>query len=502
MPEFWIGLVFTTLVGACVGSFLNVVAYRIPEGISLVLPRSACPKCKHLLAWFDNVPVLGWFLLKGKCRHCQAPISKRYPTVEAITALFFGGWFALCYATPLRPAFFEPGPIETSGIFMMSVVLIAALIGSSLVDAEWTIIPLRIPYFLLVAALVVLPMSVILFPRSIATVELPTHDLSGMKLADAERLDTVEPPIYRRSAEVEQAVTRQLPGPVRISAAPLAGAHLAAGTLGALAGLAVAIGLLVMKLIPRSFEFEQEEPEQLIPMPQNVPMMLLLLAGIGGAVAAGLWLSGTWQSRWLRVELVSKLLLSMAGAYALVAAAAVLFAKRLRAEGDDPLPQQAFAEPEHPRLEACKELLFLFFPAAGAACGWAMVDAEALNPWLLDHPAVSVFVGSLGGALAGAAIAWGLRVFGTLGFGREAMGLGDMHLMVGIGAVVGWRMALMIFLFAAFSGLAHTVLTVGLGKLLHLRQSHVPYGPHLAVSTGVLMILREPMEAYFAVFVG
>ena len=93
-------------------------------------------------------------------------------------------------------------------------------------------------------------------------------------------------------------------------------------------------------------------------------------------------------------------------------------------------------------------------------------------------------------------------MLGTLGFGREAMGLGDVHLMVGIGAVVGWRSAVMIFLFAAFIGLAHTALTVGLGKLLHLRGSHVPYGPHLAASTAVMMILREPAEAYFAIFIG
>ncbi len=77
------------LFGACWGSFLNVCIYRIPAELSVVKPRSRCPKCMTNLAWRDNIPILGWLLLGGKCRYCKAPISPRYPIVELITALLF-----------------------------------------------------------------------------------------------------------------------------------------------------------------------------------------------------------------------------------------------------------------------------------------------------------------------------------------------------------------------------------------------------------------------------
>ncbi len=79
--------VFT--LGAAIGSFLNVIVYRLPAGLSIIHPPSRCPHCLHKLGKRENVPVLGWLLLKGRCRHCQAPISARYPIVEASTGLLF-----------------------------------------------------------------------------------------------------------------------------------------------------------------------------------------------------------------------------------------------------------------------------------------------------------------------------------------------------------------------------------------------------------------------------
>lgn len=75
--------------GASIGSFLNVVIYRIPEKISLIYPPSRCPKCKHPLGKWENIPVLGWLWLRGKCRWCHTPISFRYPLIEAMTGFFF-----------------------------------------------------------------------------------------------------------------------------------------------------------------------------------------------------------------------------------------------------------------------------------------------------------------------------------------------------------------------------------------------------------------------------
>ncbi len=79
------------LFGAIVGSFLNVCIHRLPRGASVVRPASACPGCGRALAWFDNVPVLSYMVLGGRCRSCREPISVRYPIVEALTALMFAG---------------------------------------------------------------------------------------------------------------------------------------------------------------------------------------------------------------------------------------------------------------------------------------------------------------------------------------------------------------------------------------------------------------------------
>jgi leader peptidase (prepilin peptidase)/N-methyltransferase len=86
---FWVpgGLIF--VLGAAVGSFLNVVIYRVPEGLSVIHPPSRCPQCKTPLKAYDNVPILGWLWLRGQCRYCHYPIAGRYPLIETITGVLF-----------------------------------------------------------------------------------------------------------------------------------------------------------------------------------------------------------------------------------------------------------------------------------------------------------------------------------------------------------------------------------------------------------------------------
>ena len=82
-------ILLTTILGASIGSFLNVVVYRLPAGLSLTQPPSRCPKCMTRLRKRENVPIVGWLMLRGKCSHCGTDISMRYPIVEMITALLF-----------------------------------------------------------------------------------------------------------------------------------------------------------------------------------------------------------------------------------------------------------------------------------------------------------------------------------------------------------------------------------------------------------------------------
>jgi leader peptidase (prepilin peptidase)/N-methyltransferase len=89
---FWIVIAAAIGVfGLAIGSFLNVVVYRLPIGASIVSPPSACPNCSHEIKAYDNIPLLSWLLLRGRCRNCKAGISVRYPLVELGTAVFFVG---------------------------------------------------------------------------------------------------------------------------------------------------------------------------------------------------------------------------------------------------------------------------------------------------------------------------------------------------------------------------------------------------------------------------
>jgi leader peptidase (prepilin peptidase)/N-methyltransferase len=89
IPSFFL-IAMAVIIGLVIGSFLNVVAYRVPLGLSVVKPPSACPVCDHQIRWYDNIPVIGWMRLGGKCRDCDSPISGRYPLVEAGTGVSFG----------------------------------------------------------------------------------------------------------------------------------------------------------------------------------------------------------------------------------------------------------------------------------------------------------------------------------------------------------------------------------------------------------------------------
>lgn len=81
----WIQQVFVFILGCCLGSFFNVVIYRLPAKLSIVQPGSHCPQCSRPIAFYDNIPLISYLILMGKCRHCRAPISFRYPMVEALT---------------------------------------------------------------------------------------------------------------------------------------------------------------------------------------------------------------------------------------------------------------------------------------------------------------------------------------------------------------------------------------------------------------------------------
>jgi leader peptidase (prepilin peptidase)/N-methyltransferase len=140
-------IVVCGLFGLAIGSFLNVVIYRVPRGQSVVSPRSACPHCGTQIAERDNIPILSWLLLRGRCRQCHEPISARYPLVELACAALFAGLAARLGYDWALPAY---------------LVLFAGLLALSIIDIETLKLPKVIvwPMSIAVTALFVLAAAI------------------------------------------------------------------------------------------------------------------------------------------------------------------------------------------------------------------------------------------------------------------------------------------------------------------------------------------------------
>ncbi len=154
---------FTALVVGCavaglaVGSFLNVVIYRVPRGESVVRPGSHCPACAAPIGALDNVPVVSWLVLRGRCRHCGARISARYLLVEVATAALFAGVAARLGATAALPA---------------ELAAVATLVALSVIDVERLVLPKRVVYPGLVVT-------------GLLLVAAAVHDHAGGRLGEA-----------------------------------------------------------------------------------------------------------------------------------------------------------------------------------------------------------------------------------------------------------------------------------------------------------------------------
>jgi leader peptidase (prepilin peptidase)/N-methyltransferase len=139
LPEF-VGYIFVFVIGAAVGSFLNVVIHRVPNEESIIFPNSACPNCKKSIKPYDNIPILSWLILRGKCRHCKSLISPRYPAVELLTALLFALVFRQIGLNVFLP---------------VALIFVAVIVALIFIDAENMILPNVITYPLLIFALLI-----------------------------------------------------------------------------------------------------------------------------------------------------------------------------------------------------------------------------------------------------------------------------------------------------------------------------------------------------------
>ncbi len=484
---------FIFALGACAGSFLNVVAYRLPQGLNIVSPPSACPKCKTRLGWRENFPVFGWLLLRGKCRHCGVKISPRYLLMELLVAgLFLLLWFLwgvdfrALQSIGIDLGDWRPEWATTSmrlmwPTFAIGIILVGALAVSTLIDAETFTIPAVIPWLVMVIALVV-------------------HPVHAHFVAQAGGL-------------------RGSPFPWTIAAPDGGIGWLFVYTaLAGMIGLVVANALLAARLIPRSFaDFEEwektaeaalEEAKQKatdageeISEPEGEalgPVLVRTLLLTGPAVAG--MFAGTLAGMRGGNQLAGMAVGGMAG----LIVGAVLRGRAVSGEETN-AGEPVWAQYPHARREVAKECLFLApvvvlmligawfgLRASGPfaedqVTGTLTSTASAPPLWLLALAASSM------GALVGGGVVWVVRILGSLAFGKEAMGLGDVHLMAGVGAVLGWVDPLVAFFVAPFFGIAWALLAPMLGKLVRL-PSVLPYGPHLALATLLVMYCKPLAE--------
>ncbi|CAN5510335.1 A24 family peptidase [soil metagenome] len=383
-------ILFLFALGACIGSFLNVVVWRLPRGESLSSPPSHCPNCNERLRWYDNIPVIGWLKLKGKCRFCKQPISPRYPIIETLTGGLFVFYYAMFFMTQTGPCATPPRMLEFGldwPVYFLYVATVAALLAASLIDAKLFMIPLGLCYF-------------------IAAIGFVVHTIVD---------------------------TPGLPGAV--SATPLG----AAMAFGGGAGVLLSLLLLKLKIVPLSFpdgelleidrEFIQKEIDDAKATGGEVPEMPVFLTS------------------------------------------------------------------SQVRREISKEMLFLIPPMLGAIAAAVIVSQSAGASQLWDRAMTvqpfAAFAGALLGALVGAFVVWIIRILGTLGFGRVAMGLGDAHLMFGVGAVLGAGGATVAFFLAPFFGILFALYRWITGK-----GHEMPYGPYLSMATCFVMLFYCPIYEY------
>jgi len=129
LEAYWVLSAFVFLAGLCIGSFLNVCIWRIPRDESIVFPGSHCPACGHAIAPWDNLPLLSWLILNGRCRHCRGPISPRYFLVELLTGALFTALWLVHGVSVLTPVY---------------LVFAAALVMATFIDLDHLILPDRV----------------------------------------------------------------------------------------------------------------------------------------------------------------------------------------------------------------------------------------------------------------------------------------------------------------------------------------------------------------------
>lgn len=165
---------FGAVLGLLIGSFVNVVIYRVPRGLSIVRPASRCPTCGKPLSAFDNIPVLSWIFLKGRCRQCGEPISGLYPIVELTTGILFAA--VVVYQFPMAAMAAEPGSVWGHSVFLVALLWFA---GASVALAVIDLQTHRLPNAIVYPTIIVAALSTTFSAVALDSIELFARALAG-----------------------------------------------------------------------------------------------------------------------------------------------------------------------------------------------------------------------------------------------------------------------------------------------------------------------------------
>lgn len=473
--------VFVWLVGLAVGSFLNVVAHRLPRGGSIGRPRrSYCPACEAPIAWYDNLPVLSWLLLAARCRTCRAPISVQYPLVEAATGLAFVLVYHLLFVDPSRAGVEFPTLPRDLPLLLAWLTLAAALVACCAMDIVSYLIDTRVTDCAVIAGLILHA----LWPRPEHFVPLAQSPLAAACVAAF----VVSALLMWRAARREAAADEDAPHsdaendqpPVQVEShfepaddtTPINPAQSTSSTTA------------TSPATPQNPPPEPAAPPRPMPFAAGALSALLLVA-----VAAAILYVATVDAGGLHRVVVPAALLAL---FALI----VLAAGQPRA-ADAELHEAIEQEQPRARRLALSELLWLAAPLAAGAAAWL-----ATSLWPAGAAAWSGVAGwttatgfaPLGGlayaatgAILAAAAGWLIRIVFTLALGREAFGIGDIFILGAVGACAGWDIALLGFLLAVPIALAGWMLS-----LFIKRHGMVPFGPPLALGFAAALWLSRP----------
>jgi leader peptidase (prepilin peptidase)/N-methyltransferase len=435
------------LLGLCIGSFLNVVIYRLPAGLSIAQPpRSFCPHCRSPIAARDNIPVLSWIFLRGRCRSCRAPISVQYPLVEALTGLAFVVTYHLLFVERARLGLESPNVATDFWLLLSWLVLVAVLIACSVMD----IVSYTIDVRLTDAAVGVGVFCHACWPR---------------------------PSFFETGAE-----------------SPLA----ACATAAFLAAL-----IMLWRTSWKDSAGPEEGADPIAAPGGQPPAAVSRGARVGGiigvvlaiVVTAGLFVLSTERTAFdpeLRPAVV-------AGAF-LTTFAAIVCAGGLRRPADEELAAAITTEQPAARKVALGELAWLA-PSllAGVIVGMWLAGApgaaSAWYSWMNWSPVgdirpLSGAAFAMTGAVLAAAAGWALRIVFTLALGREAFGVGDICILAAAGAAAGWDIALLGLILSVGVALVGWVL-----GLLLKATAMIPFGPWLALGFLLALWLDRPASA-------